>query len=76
MWEYKCPKCGQRDRLYVVGLTWYEFDEDGAVPTKKFGSDIEWGEKSLARCPECDHEGRLGEFYCEDEGPEQEKETE
>ena len=20
--DYKCPKCGQRDNLYIVGLAW------------------------------------------------------
>jgi DNA-directed RNA polymerase subunit RPC12/RpoP len=65
--HYKCPRCGQRGKLYVVGLAWFELDEDGAVFTGEPDGDIEWDDKSGARCPECGHDGRLGDFCCEEE---------
>jgi DNA-directed RNA polymerase subunit RPC12/RpoP len=53
-----CPKCGNDERVIIAVKTLATVTDDGAEP---FG-DMEWDDDSFARCPECDHWGRLGAF--------------
>jgi DNA-directed RNA polymerase subunit RPC12/RpoP len=53
-----CPKCGNDSRLIVAVRSLAEVTDDGA---ETFG-DMEWDEGSYAECPECGHQGALGEF--------------
>ena len=64
---FRCPKCGQDELMWVVGLAWFAVTEDGAERTGQPDGDVEWEDDALTRCPWCGHEGMWGEFCCEDE---------
>lgn len=55
----RCPQCKQEGALQIEGTALFLVSDDGTDAH----SDIEWGNKSFARCPACDHKGKLGEFY-------------
>lgn len=57
-----CPKCGNRRRLLIESTCLMDVSDDG---TDSYG-DVEWGDRSYARCYECDHEGHLEDFTIED----------
>jgi len=62
----RCPKCGQDEVMWVVGLAWFTVTEDGAERTGQPDGDVEWESDASARCPSCGHEGIWGEFCCEE----------
>jgi hypothetical protein len=64
----RCPKCGQNEKLYVVGLAWFTVTGDLETEyTGKPDGDIEWDSDAVTRCPSCGHEGKWGEFCRDDE---------
>ena len=63
----RCPKCGQTEKMYVVGLAWFAVTGDlEAEHTGEPDGDIEWEENAVTRCPSCGHEGTWGEFCYEE----------
>jgi DNA-directed RNA polymerase subunit RPC12/RpoP len=63
----RCPKCGQNEKLYVVGLAWFTVPQDGAEQTGKPDGNVEWEKDAPTRCPSCGHEGTWVEFRYEEE---------
>ena len=57
---YECPKCGEHDKLYIVGVTTFEVHDDGTEEH----NDIEWDGGSSVTCgnSECGHDGKLRGF--------------
>jgi hypothetical protein len=62
----RCPKCGQDEVMWVVGMAWFTVTEDGAEQTGKPDGDVEWDGNAPTRCPSCGHGGTWGEFCCEE----------
>jgi hypothetical protein len=56
----RCPQCGNEDRLLIVTTVLAEVTDDGADIAG--GSDMQWDDASMTRCPECDRDGPLKEF--------------
>jgi hypothetical protein len=54
----RCPRCGQEDRLDIVARVMCRVTDDGSEP---FG-DHDWDDDSVAVCPGCGCDGRLGDF--------------
>jgi hypothetical protein len=64
----RCPKCGQDEMVWVVGMAWFTVTEDGAEQSGRPDGDVEWEDSAFTCCPSCAHEGTWGEFcYEEDE---------
>jgi hypothetical protein len=63
----RCPKCGQDEDLWVIGLAWFTVTEDGAEQAGKPDGDVEWGADAPARCPKCGFEGNWSEFFYDEE---------
>jgi DNA-directed RNA polymerase subunit RPC12/RpoP len=60
----KCPACGNEDRFVIAARVMAEVTDDGAdVASPKYGNGFEWDNDSYARCPECEKEATLKEFY-------------
>lgn len=53
-----CPKCGNDERLFIVGMSVFEVVDDGTVEHE----DVEWDDSSHTRCPQCNFVGNLCEF--------------
>jgi len=62
----RCPQCEHDDEVVVHARMWVALTDDGTDPyadSTDMGTGTEYGDRSAARCPECGHEGRLGEWY-------------
>lgn len=66
---YKCPKCGNTDRLAVEVRTWATLiqEADGNFQTDTTGDDQPdydhyWDDDSQMMCRECDHEDTVKRF--------------
>ena len=57
----KCPNCGQEARLFIVSTILADVTDGGADIAD--GSDMHWDENSMTRCPECDRDGPLADFF-------------
>ena len=61
----KCPKCGHEEEIVVCVSMWVSLRDDGTDPfadSTKHCVDVEYDDDSDARCPECDHCGKLKEW--------------
>lgn len=56
----KCPKCGQEDQFKIVAETTVLVSDDG---TEDCGGGYDWDHDSFCQCTECEHEGKLSDFY-------------
>jgi len=58
----RCPKCKHADEVLVLAKMWVSLTDDGTDPyadsTKACG-DVDYGDASEAKCPECGHEGLM-----------------
>lgn len=57
---FRCPNCGNEDRLFITATIWAEVTDDGAGIAD--GCDMDWDGTSMTRCPECGSNGPLSEF--------------
>ena len=55
---FKCPKCGQGDRLMIAAVQWHDLLPDG---TDNHG-DVEWDDDSPAGCQWCDWRGTVAKL--------------
>ena len=61
----RCPKCGCEDEILVRAEMWVSLQDDGTDPfsdSLKMLGDVAYDGDSDAACPECGHEGKLGEW--------------
>ncbi|MBA4068171.1 MAG: hypothetical protein C0501_31620 [Isosphaera sp.] len=56
----RCPRCGNEDRLYIVTTVLADVTDNGADVAR--GSEWQWDDASMTRCPDCDRDGPLNEF--------------
>jgi hypothetical protein len=60
----KCPACGNQHRFIIAACVMADVTDDGAdIASPMHGNGFEWGDDGYTRCPECDKEGTLKEFY-------------
>jgi hypothetical protein len=57
----KCPECGNEDHFYIDTSVLAYVTDDGADIAD--GSDMHWDHASMTRCPDCDRDGPISEFY-------------
>lgn len=59
---YRCPDCGQDDRLLITGSAEFSVTDGGS----EAHGDHAWGDDNPARCPQCGYDGKLGDFRIPD----------
>jgi predicted RNA-binding Zn-ribbon protein involved in translation (DUF1610 family) len=61
----RCPNCGYADEIVVYASMWVSVQDDGTDPfadsTKNCGG-VDYDETSDTQCPECGHNGTLGDW--------------
>lgn len=65
-----CPECGNENELIVEAKTFVSLTDDGTdahADSLRHFEGPEWGENSVAVCPQCDFSSTVGDFtYSED----------
>lgn len=56
----KCPQCRNESRFLIVATILADVTDGGAEIAD--GSDFDWDDASLIRCPDCDRDGPLSGF--------------
>jgi hypothetical protein len=60
--KIKCPNCGHAGPFRVWIDTQYDLEANGDIAMAWTPS---WTRKDRCECPECNHEGVIGEFEAE-----------
>lgn len=68
----RCPECKQEDALKIVGTSLFHVIDGG---TESHEDAVEWDEKSITRCPSCNFEGVLEDFFISNQVDEPEMKT-
>jgi hypothetical protein len=58
--DIKCPKCGGEDRFHIQALVTTLVTDDGAEAAD---GNFEWDENSPIKCLQCNHTGRVRQFW-------------
>jgi hypothetical protein len=59
----KCPGCDNEGRFFITATILADVTDDGADMAKH--TDMEWGDESYTRCPDCGRSGALSGFRVE-----------
>ena len=60
-----CPSCKQDDRINVAYTATTTVYDDGTEDSGH--SDMEWGDDSVADCPECGYSGYWSDFHIDED---------
>lgn len=58
-----CPECGSEGPLQISATVLVEVHDDGVEGLPRGGGEgYQWASDSYCRCPQCEHEGTVGDF--------------
>jgi len=58
----RCPVCGKSGEIDVKAPIWVRVTEDGTDADLSHDGTHEWDDNSPARCANCTHSGKVGDF--------------
>jgi len=63
---FRCPQCGQTEKLAVLARMWVALTDDGTDPYDDAVDNMggtEWDDDSPAECPNCGHAAKVLTFF-------------